>query len=71
MVTFMFCEFHLNKKQKQKLPLWLNWLRTQLVSMRMWVRSLASLSGLRIQLRHKLWGRSKTWLGSDVAVAVV
>ena len=31
------------------LPLWLSRLRTQLVSMRMWVRPLASLSGSRIQ----------------------
>ena len=29
-------------------PLWLSGLRTQLVSMRLWVPSLASLSGLRI-----------------------
>ena len=30
------------------------WLTTQLVSMRMWVQSLASLSGLRIWCCHKL-----------------
>ena len=34
------------------------------------VRSLASLSGLRIRHCHELWGRSQTWLGSGVAVAV-
>ena len=36
----------------------------------MWVRSLASLSGLRIHCCHELWCRSQTWLGSGVAVAV-
>ena len=37
----------------------------------MWVRSLARLSGLRIQRCYKLQCRSQTWLGSGVAVAVV
>ena len=35
--------------------LWLSGLRTQLVSMRTWVRSLASLTGLRIWCCCKLW----------------
>ena len=43
--------------------------QTQLVSMRMRVGSLASLSGLRIWCCHKLWCRSQTWLGSGVAAA--
>ena len=34
------------------------------------VRSLASLSGLRIQGRHELWCGSQMWPGSGVAVAV-
>ena len=34
------------------------------------VRSLASLSGLRIQRCHELWWRSQTQLGSGIAVAV-
>ena len=34
---------------QMEFPLWLSRLRTQLVSMRMWVRPLASLSGSRIQ----------------------
>ena len=33
-------------------------------SMRMQVRSLASLSGLRIQSCRELWYRSQTWPGS-------
>ena len=42
-----------------------------LVSMRMQVWTLASLSGLRIQQCHELWYRSQTQLGSCVAMAVV
>ena len=40
-------------------------------TMRLWVRSLASLSGLRIQRCHELWCRSQTRLRSGMAVAVV
>ena len=39
--------------------------------MRTWVRSLASLSGLRIRSCRELWYRSQTWLGCHVAVALV
>ena len=39
--------------------------------MRTQVRSLASLSGLRVQCCCELWCRSKTWLRSGIAVAVV
>ena len=39
--------------------------------MRMQVRFLASLSGLRIQCGHKLQRSSQTWLRSSVAVVVV
>ena len=38
-------------------PLWLSGLRTRLVSVRMWVLSLVSLSGLRIWRCCKLWPR--------------
>ena len=38
--------------------------------MRLWVRSLPLLSGLRIQCCHKLWCRSQMRLGSRVAVAL-
>ena len=44
------------------------WIR--LVSMRIWVWSLASLSGPGIWRCCELWCRSQTWLGSHVAVAV-
>ena len=39
--------------------------------MRLRVRPLASLSGLRIRCCRELWRRLQTWLGSRVAVAVV
>ena len=51
--------------------LWLSRLQTRLVSTRIWVQSLALLSGLRIQHFHELWYRSQTRLRSCVAVAVV
>ena len=44
--------------------------QTRLGTMRLWVSSLASLSGLRIQHCCELWCRSQMWLGSDVAVVV-
>ena len=47
----------------------LSGLRTQLAYMRIWVRSLTSLSGLRIWHCCKLLCRLQTWLGSDFAVA--
>ena len=43
------------------------WLGT----MRLWVGSLASLTGLRIWYCHELWYRLQTWLGSCIAVALV
>ena len=58
---FLFSEF----------PLWLSKLPTRLVSMRMQVRSLSSLSALRIWYCRELWCRSQTRLRSGVAVAVV
>ena len=42
--------------------MWLSGLKTQLVSMGIRVRSLASLSGLRIWHCCKLQHRSQTWL---------
>ena len=53
-------------KTIKELPLWLSELRIQLVSMRMWVRSPASLSGWWRKLRH----RSQMRLGSGVAMVV-
>ena len=46
------------------------WRRIWLGTMKLQVWSLAFLSGLRIQHCHKLWCRSKMWLGSGIAVAL-
>ena len=45
--------------------------QTRLGTMRLRVRSLCSLSGLRIRRCRELWCRSQTQLGSGTAVAVV
>ena len=42
----------------------------QLGTMRLWVRSLASISELSIQRSRELWYRSQTQLGSGVAVVL-
>ena len=52
------------KNLKLEFLLWLTGLRTQLISMRMQVLSLALLSRLRIQSCHKVRHRPQTWLGS-------
>ena len=59
------------RKSFQELPLWLRRLRIRLVSMRIWVRSLALLNGLSIWLCPELWCRSQMQLGSRVAMSVV
>ena len=59
------------KKQRTKIPLCLSRLRTELVSVRMSVQSLALLSGLRIQCCHKLRHSLQMQLRSGVAVAMV
>ena len=56
---------------QREIPLSLSRLQTWLVSMRMGVQSMASLSGLRIWHCHELWYRSQMWLRSCVAVAMV
>ena len=45
------------------------WRQIQLGAMRLWVRSLVLLSGLRIQCCHGLWCGSQMRLRSGVAVA--
>ena len=45
--------------------------RIWLGTMRLWVQSLALLSGLRIGRCHELWCRLQTRLGSGIAVALV
>ena len=60
------------KKQKTKtgIPVVAQQKQIQLGTMRSRVRSLASLSGLRIWYCHELWCMLQTWLGSGVAVAL-
>ena len=60
----------IESEHRKEFPLWLRRLRTWLVSVRMWVRSLASLSGLRIHHCHKLQCRWQMWLRSFITVAV-
>ena len=45
--------------------------RIQLGTVRLQVPSLVLLSGLWIRYCCELWRRLQTWLGSDIAVAVV
>ena len=44
-------------------PVMAQWKRVQPGTMRLWVESLASLSGLRIWRCCELWYRSQMWLG--------
>ena len=45
--------------------------RIRLGTLRLWVQSLALISGLGIWHCHELWFRSPTWLRSRVAMPVV
>ena len=51
-------------------PIVAQWKRIQLGTMRLWVPSLALLSGLRIRCCRELWYRSQTQLRSRVTVAL-
>ena len=65
-LSFLTC---LIKMTFLEFPLGLSGLKSYLVSMRMWIRSLASLSGLMISLCHELQCRLQMWLRCDIAVA--
>ena len=49
-------------------PIVVQWKQIRLGSTRIWVQSLALISGLGIWCCHELWCRSQTWLGSGAAV---
>ena len=51
-------------------PVMVQWKQIQLGTMRLWVRFLASLSGISIQHCRELGCRQQIWLGSGVAVTV-
>ena len=59
-----------NKYQNQGFLLQLSGNEPDLASMRMQVRSLAWLSGLRIWHCYEVWCRSQMWLGSHLAKTV-
>ena len=62
---------HFIKGTFLEVPVVAQWKGIQLVSMRIWIQSLASLSGSGIRHCHELWGRLRTQLRSHVAVAAV
>ena len=51
------------KQKRRGVPIVAQWKQAQPVSMRIWVQSLASFSGLRIRCCHELWCRLQTQLG--------
>ena len=57
------------KKANMEFPSWRSGLRIRRGTMRLQVRSLALLRGLRIWHCRELWSRSQTQLGSGVAEA--
>ena len=59
------------KRNRHGVPVVAQWLTNLTGTTRLWVRSLALLSGWRILRCRELWCRSQTWLRSGVAVAVV
>ena len=60
-----------NQNHNEGVPVVAQQCQIQLVSMRMWVQSLALISGLRIQCCCELCCRSKMQLGSGVFMVVV
>ena len=58
------------KSREMGVPVMVQQKQIWLGTMRLWVRSLASLSGLRIRRCWELWCRSQTRLRSGVAMAV-
>ena len=65
-LNFLWFTFHV-----RGVPVMAQWKWIQLGTMRLWVWSLASLSGLRIWHCCELWCRSQMWLRSGFAVVLV
>ena len=59
------------KNKLEGVPVMAQLKQIRLGTVRLWVQSLASLSGLRIGHFCELWFRLQTWLGSGNAVALV
>ena len=64
--TFLTCKNRAFKSSENRSSHHGSEVTTWLVSMRIQVRPLASLSGLRIWHCHELWYRSQMWLGSTL-----
>ena len=62
---------NVSKQELEGIPTVAQWEQTRLITMRLWVQSLALHSGLRIQYCCESWCRSQMRFRSDVAVAVV
>ena len=69
-ITDVFVFLGVFQKNEKGVPIVVQWKQIRLGTMRLWVRSVASLSGLRIWRCHELWCRSKKQLRSGVAVCV-
>ena len=79
-LSFLICEINVTKTEPtsyslNKIELGVlivaQWKLIRLVTMRLWVQFLTSLSGLRIWCCHELWCKLQTWwLGSGIIVAV-
>ena len=64
-------EWRFDGIKESGVPVVVQRIRIQIASMRMWVQSLAPLSGSGIQLCHELQCMSQTQLRSHTAVAIV
>ena len=69
-ISCTLCMYIYIRKQLWEFPSWCSGYQIWLGTMRLRVRSLASLSGLRIWCCCELWYRSQTLLGSGIAVAL-
>ena len=72
LIIFSFSRWQMMLKLSgfQGVPIMVQWLMNPTRSMRVRVRSLALLSGLRIWHCSELWCRSQTQLRSRIAVAL-
>ena len=69
--VLLYICYYLTSRVVKGVPIVAQQKQIRLGTMKLWVRSLASLSGLRSRHCRELWCRSQTQLGSCVAVAVM
>ena len=65
---YFICSQATFKSKTPGVPTVVQWVKNPTVSVRMWVQSLALLSGLRIWCCHKLWCRSQMQRSLDLAL---